>query len=61
MYAIRSYYASPSHLEEDFGALDVDLSDSVLQALDELINEETVSGPRYAAATQAEIDTEEFN
>jgi len=52
---------SPSHLEEDFGALDVDLSDPVLQALDELINEETVSGPRYAAATQAEIDTEEFD
>jgi len=52
---------STEHLEEDFGALEVTLSDAVLQALDELINEETVSGPRYAAPTQAEIDTEEFD
>jgi len=52
---------SPAHLEEDFGALDVELSDSILQSLDELINEETVSGPRYPAATQAEIDTEQFD
>ncbi|MDH4108408.1 MAG: aldo/keto reductase [Gammaproteobacteria bacterium] len=52
---------SPAHLEEDFGALDLELSATTVQALDELINEETVSGPRYAAATQAEIDTEEFD
>ena len=28
--------------------------------LDELINQETVAGPRYPAGVQVEIDTEEF-
>lgn len=51
---------SAQHLEEDFSSLDVSLSQSVLDDVGRLINNESVSGPRYPAATQAEIDTEEF-
>jgi aryl-alcohol dehydrogenase-like predicted oxidoreductase len=49
-----------AHLEENFAALEVRLSAAILQRADELINAQTVAGPRYNAATQAEIDTEEF-
>ena len=48
------------HLEENLGALDVRLSAEVKARLGALINQRTVAGPRYNAATQAEIDTEEF-
>ncbi len=51
---------SIAHLQEDAGASNVKLTAQVLQELGELINFRTISGPRYAAATQAEIDTEEF-
>lgn len=51
---------SVEHLEEDFGALDVELDDDIVERVDALINQDTISGPRYPAATQAEIDTEEF-
>ena len=37
------------------------LSRAVLARLDALINSRTVSGPRYDAATQREIGTEEFS
>jgi aryl-alcohol dehydrogenase-like predicted oxidoreductase len=51
---------SVAHLEENSGAADIELSDEIVERLDALINVESVSGPRYPAATQAEIDTEEF-
>lgn len=51
---------SSDHLEENFKALDISLSNSVMSRVDQLINATTVSGPRYNAATQAEIDTEEI-
>ena len=51
---------SVAHLEEDYAALDVRLSDELMQRVGEIVNQETVSGPRYPANTQAEIDTEEF-
>lgn len=51
---------SLEHLEEDWCALDVDLPDEIVQRVDVLVNRHTVSGPRYPAPTQAEIDTEEF-
>lgn len=51
---------SIAHLREDVAAADVVLDVSIVERLDELINRHTVSGPRYPAATQAEIDTEEF-
>jgi aryl-alcohol dehydrogenase-like predicted oxidoreductase len=51
---------SIEHLEEDWSAKDVQLSADVCRRVEALVNQETVSGPRYPAATQAEIDTEEF-
>lgn len=48
------------HLEENVGALDVVLTPEVMATLDALINPRTVAGPRYNAATQTEIDTEEL-
>ena len=52
---------SVEHLEENYGALNVELSADTVRRVDALVNQDTVSGPRYPAATQAEIDTEEFN
>jgi aryl-alcohol dehydrogenase-like predicted oxidoreductase len=48
------------HLEENAAAANIALLGEVIDQLDALINERTVTGPRYNAATQAEIDTEEF-
>ena len=48
------------HLTENAGAAGVALSLEALQRVDALINPDTVRGPRYAATTQPEIDTEEF-
>ncbi len=49
-----------NHLMENFGAGDVQLSQDVMQCLEQLINNDTVHGPRYDAAAQSKIDTEEF-
>ncbi|GAB3114064.1 aldo/keto reductase [Aestuariicella hydrocarbonica] len=51
---------SIAHLEDNLAAAEITLSAEVIGKLDELINQTTVSGPRYPEATQAEIDTEEF-
>lgn len=51
---------SIAHLEENFAAKDIALSDAVVAKIDALINRKTVSGPRYPAPVQVEIDTEEF-
>ena len=48
------------HLEENVTAADIRLDEKTLARLDELINPSTVSGARYNAATQKEIDTEEI-
>ena len=48
------------HLEEDLGGAAVSLSPALMARLDALINQSTVAGPRYNAATQVEIDTEEL-
>ena len=48
------------HLEENAVAPQIQLSGDLVKRLDTLINASTVSGKRYNAATQAEIDTEEF-
>jgi hypothetical protein len=47
------------HLEENAAAVDLRLNATTLARLDALINQRTVSGARYNAATQTEIDTEE--
>ncbi|MCK9259622.1 MAG: aldo/keto reductase [Azoarcus sp.] len=49
-----------AHLEENAAAADLMLSPQILAEAEALINRHTVSGPRYNAATQTEIDTEEF-
>jgi len=48
------------YLEENVGGAEVKLEPSVIQRLDSLINQRTVVGPRYNAATQQEIDTETY-
>ncbi|WP_338415024.1 hypothetical protein [uncultured Sphaerotilus sp.] len=49
-----------AHLEENLAATQVTLTPAQLQRLDTLVNQDTVRGARYNAATQTEIDTEEF-
>lgn len=49
-----------NHLEENIAASDLTIPDHVLQQASQLINHNTVSGPRYPEAAQADIDTEEF-
>ena len=49
-----------THLRENMGALAVQLRPDLIDRLDALINQHTVTGPRYNATTQGEIDTEEF-
>lgn len=51
---------SISHLEENCAAAPVKLTPAQIDALDALINHATVSGPRYDAAAQADVDTEEM-
>jgi aryl-alcohol dehydrogenase-like predicted oxidoreductase len=51
---------SSTHLEENIAAADVKLDAEVMASLEALINPQTVSGPRYPAGVQAEIDTEEL-
>jgi aryl-alcohol dehydrogenase-like predicted oxidoreductase len=48
------------HLEDNARSVDVRLDRKTIAKLDELINPSTVSGARYNAATQTEIDTEEI-
>ena len=48
------------HLEENLGADGLRLSGSQLERLNALINQGSVTGARYNAATQTEVDTEEF-
>lgn len=49
------------HMRENLDARQVSLSADVLAELGQLINQATVTGPRYSPAQQAEIDTEEFD
>ena len=42
------------------GATDVQLDEATLAELNELINEHTVSGPRYNAKNQQEVDSAEY-
>ncbi|MGB7184875.1 MAG: aldo/keto reductase [Burkholderiaceae bacterium] len=48
------------HLEENAGADSKPLSPQLMSALDQLINEHTVSGPRYNAKNQREVDSAEY-
>ncbi len=52
--------ASAEHLEEDWRAGELQITEEIQKRLNALINQNTVSGDRYPAAAQAQIDTEEF-
>ncbi|EKO3393938.1 aldo/keto reductase [Vibrio fluvialis] len=49
-----------AHLAENIAASEQSLSAEIVSALSEMIHSANVAGPRYNAATQKEIDTEEF-
>ncbi|MEL7480095.1 MAG: aldo/keto reductase [Pseudomonadota bacterium] len=51
---------SIAHLEENFAAQNIKISESVLDAAGLLINHETVSGHRYPVNRHNTIDTEDF-
>jgi len=51
---------NPGHLDENVAGAALQLDRGVVERLDALINQRTVSGPRYNATTQQEIDTETF-
>ena len=48
------------HLEENFQAASVQLDQDTVAELNKLINENTVSGPRYNAKNQREVDSAEY-
>jgi hypothetical protein len=48
------------HLAENVGAASVQLDAALLARVDAAIDRHAVTGPRYNATTQAEIDSEEF-
>ncbi len=51
---------SLEHLHDDLGAAGIALSADLLARLEALINQQTVTGPRYSAQGTSEVDTEEF-
>jgi aryl-alcohol dehydrogenase-like predicted oxidoreductase len=51
----------PEHLDDNAGAAAVSLDPRTVARLDALINQKTVMGARYNAATQQEIDSEVFD
>jgi len=52
---------SVEHLLDDLGAVDVQLSAELMARVEDLINERTVSGDRYNAQANSEVDTEVFD
>lgn len=48
------------HLEENIARADWQIPDATASAIDAMINQHSVAGPRYGPAIQATIDTEEF-
>ncbi len=49
------------HVRENLAAADVVVDPAILQRAGELIDTSTVSGPRYNAASSAEVDAETFD
>ncbi len=49
-----------AHARDNAAAADIELPAATLAELDALINRHTVVGPRYDAAAQAGVDTEDF-
>ncbi|MFK8018160.1 MAG: aldo/keto reductase [Pseudomonadales bacterium] len=51
---------SVSHLQENIAASQLNVPQDTLDRVECLVNQNTVSGPRYPQPTQNEIDTEQF-
>jgi len=49
-----------AHLEENFKVRELNIAQDVFDHASALINQNTVSGPRYPEGAQRDIDTEEF-
>lgn len=49
-----------SHLRQNVAVADLRIAPELFERAAAIVNQDTVSGHRYPAATQAEIDTEEF-
>ncbi len=52
---------SVAHLQDDLGAVSVRLDAGLMEKLEALMNQQTVSGQRYSAQSASEVDTEEFS
>ncbi len=52
--------SSAEHLAENIRGTEILIPDDIRHQIEKLINHNTVAGPRYNEATQAEIDTEQF-
>ena len=50
---------NPDHMAENAKAAEIKLSPEVMAKVEELVNPQTVTGPRYAPAMQASVDTED--
>jgi len=51
---------SVEHLEANVAAATIALEPQIVERIEALVNQQTISGRRYAEATLAEIDSEEF-
>jgi aryl-alcohol dehydrogenase-like predicted oxidoreductase len=49
---------NPQHMLDNFAAKDITLSSMQIEQLNQMINRHNVSGPRYDAQSQSEVDTE---
>ena len=52
--------SNPDHMRENALAADIALAPAMVARVDETVNAATVTGPRYAPAMQASIDTEDL-
>ena len=50
---------NPDHMVENAKAAEIRLSPETMARVEELVNPQTVTGPRYAPAMQASVDTED--
>lgn len=50
---------NPDHMVENAKAAEIRLSTETMARVEELVNPQTVTGPRYAPAMQASVDTED--
>lgn len=52
---------SIAHLEENLGAVNVELSSEIISCIEALFTPETIHGNRYNSSAQAQVDTEMFD